>query len=293
MLAKLGVIGGSGISHVNGLTNAEELLVETPWGPPSGHFVTGQLGQTEVVFLPRHGAGHVHSPADVPYRANIDAFKRLGVTDLISLSACGSLNEAMAPGDLVVVNQFVDRTFTRPTSFFGSGCVAHVSMAHPTCRHLAALCMAAANRGLPAKIHPQGTYLAMEGPQFSTLAESRLYREHWHCDIIGMTNLPEARLAREAEICYISVGLVTDYDSWHPEHGEVNVTAVLKTLRQNANIARELVRLICADLPLSRDPCPYGCDRTLDSAIITAPEYRDPKVLARLDAVAGRVLGVS
>jgi 5'-methylthioadenosine phosphorylase len=231
----------------------------------------------------------VHAPGDVPYRANIDALKRLGVTDIISVSACGSFREEMAPGDFVVVDQYIDRTFARPKSFFSNGCVAHVSVAHPTCPRLGDACETAAlEAGI--KVHRGGTYLAMEGPQFSTLAESRMYREHWGADVIGMTGMPEAKLAREAEICYACVAMITDYDSWHPDHGEVDVTQIIATLTGNAVKGRDLVGRLPALLGSDRAPCPHGCDRALEYAILTAPEARNPELLAKLDAVAGRVL---
>jgi 5'-methylthioadenosine phosphorylase len=225
----------------------------------------------------------------VPYRANIDALKRLGVTDVVSLSAVGSFREEMAPGHFVVVDQFIDRTFAREKSFFGPGCVAHVSVAHPTCPRLGVVCATAAEAA-GATVHRGGTYLAMEGPQFSTLAESRVYREQWGADVIGMTNMPEAKLAREAELCYASVAMVTDYDSWHPDHGEVDVSAIIATLMGNAARGRDLVARLPALLGTARVPCPAGCDRALTHAILTAPDRRDPALLARLDAVAGRVL---
>lgn len=289
----IGVIGGSGVYDIDGLAGAEWVTVATPWGVPSDQVLTGTLGGVRMAFLPRHGRGHVHSPTSVPYRANIDALKRLGVTDVISVSAVGSFREAMAPGHFVVVDQFIDRTFAREKSFFGPGCVAHVSVAYPTCPRLSAVCADAAE-AVGVTVHRGGTYLAMEGPQFSTLAESRMYREVWRADVIGMTNMPEAKLAREAELCYASVAMVTDYDSWHPEHGEVDVTAIIATLTGNAGHARAMVagvpeRLV-GRLGGARAPCPHGCDRALDHAILTAPAMRDPGVLARLDAVAGRVL---
>jgi 5'-methylthioadenosine phosphorylase len=225
----------------------------------------------------------------VPYRANIDALKRLGVTDVIAVSACGSFRETMAPGDFVIVDQFIDRTFAREKSFFGQGFVAHVSVAHPTCPRLGDACETAA-RGAGITVHRGGTYLAMEGPQFSTLAESRMYREAWGADVIGMTNMPEAKLAREAELCYASVAMVTDYDSWHPQHGEVDVAQIIATLMGNADKGREMVRRLPDLLGADRTPCPHGCDRALDNAILTAPDARDPDMIARLDAVAGRVL---
>ena len=285
----LGVIGGSGVYDINGLQNAEWKTVETPWGQPSDQILMGVLGGIKLAFLPRHGRGHVLSPSTVPYLANIDALKRLGITDLVSVSACGSFREDMAPGDFVIVDQFIDRTFAREKSFFGSGCVAHVSLAHPTCPRLSKACFDAATEA-GIQVHSGGTYLAMEGPQFSTLAESRIYREVWGADVIGMTNMPEAKLAREAEICYASVAMVTDYDSWHPDHGEVDVTEIIKVLTGNADKGREMVRRLPAILGETRSECPYGCDRALDFAILTAPDHRDAKILAKLDAVAGRVL---
>ena len=287
---KIAVIGGSGIYDINGLEGAEWLTVESPWGPPSDAILTGTLDGVKMAFLPRHGRGHVHGPTTVPYRANIDALKRIGVTDVISVSACGSFREEMAPGDFVVVDQFIDRTFGREKSFFGTGCVAHVSVAHPTCPRLGDACFTAA-QDAGITVHKGGTYLAMEGPQFSSLAESKMYRESWGCDVIGMTNMPEAKLAREAELCYASIAMVTDYDSWHPDHGEVDIMDIIKTLTGNADKGREMVRRLPALLGAERAPCPHGCDRALEYAMLTAPEKRDPALLAKLDAVAGRMLG--
>jgi len=285
----IGVIGGSGIYDIDGLKDATWRAVETPWGAPSDEILTGTLDGVGMAFLPRHGRGHVHSPSSVPYRANVDALKRLGVTDVISVSACGSFREQMAPGDFVIVDQFIDRTVAREKSFFGAGCVAHVSVAHPTCPRLGGACAKAAEAA-GVKVHRGGTYLAMEGPQFSTLAESKMYREHWGADVIGMTNMPEAKLAREAELCYASVAMVTDYDSWHPHHGEVDVSEILATLTGNAEKAKATVAALPALLGAERAPCPHGCDRALEYAILTAPEKRDRALLAKLDAVAGRVL---
>lgn len=289
MQTKIGIIGGSGLYQLDALQNPEWVSVATPWGAPSDQILTGVLDGVPMAFLPRHGRGHVHAPSDVPYRANIDALKRLGVTDVISVSACGSFREEMAPGDFVIVDQFIDRTRGRVSSFFGSGCVAHVSLAHPTCPRLSAACAQAA-RAAGITVHEGGTYLAMEGPQFSTLAESRMYREAWGCDVIGMTNMPEAKLAREAELCYASVAMVTDYDCWHPDHDQVDVAQVIATLGGNAAHARALVAGLPALLGAARVPCPHGCDRALEHAIMTAPDKRDPALIARLDAVAGRVL---
>jgi 5'-methylthioadenosine phosphorylase len=289
MQTMIGVIGGSGLYQIDGLEGASWVKVKTPWGAPSDEVLVGRLNGVPMAFLPRHGRGHVHSPTEVPYRANIDAMKRLGVTDLISVSACGSFREQYAPGDFVIVDQFIDRTFAREKSFFGTGCVAHVSLAHPTCPRLSAACAeAAAAEGIT--VHQGGTYLCIEGPQFSTLAESQLYRG-WGCDVIGMTNMPEAKLAREAELCYASVAMVTDYDCWHPDHGAVDVAQVIAVLTGNAAKARGMVARLPALLGPDRNPCPHGCDRALDFAIMTAPDKRDPDLLERLDAVAGRVLG--
>ncbi len=286
---KLGIIGGSGVYQIDGLQGAEWQQVEGPWGSMSDQVLTGSLNGVDMVFLPRHGRGHTLSPTSVPYRANIDGLKRLGVTDIVSVSACGSFREEMAPGDFVIVDQFVDRTFAREKSFFGTGCVAHVSVAHPTCPRLGQACISAAEAA-GITVHDGGTYLAMEGPQFSTLAESKLYREVWGCDVIGMTNMPEAKLAREAELCYASVAMITDYDSWHPDHGEVDVMQIIATLTGNADKARALVSGLPERLGAERNPCPHGCDRALEYAVITQPEHRDPALVAKLDAVAGRIL---
>ena len=285
----IGIIGGSGVYDIDGLEEAEWVQQDSPWGAPSDAILTGTLGGTQMAFLPRHGRGHVHSPTTVPYRANIDALKRLGVTDVISVSACGSFREELAPGEFVIVDQFIDRTFAREKSFFGTGCVAHVSVAHPTCPRLGDACETAA-REAGVTVHRDGTYLAMEGPQFSTLAESKMYREVWGCDVIGMTNMPEAKLAREAELCYASVAMITDYDSWHPDHGAVDVTQIIATLTGNADKARNMVARLPDLIGGERAPCPHGCDRALDFAMLTAPEARDPALVAKLDAVAGRVL---
>ena len=285
---KLGIIGGSGLYDIPGLEGARWRTVETPWGAPSDALLEGEVDGHPVVFLPRHGRGHVHSPTSVPYRANIDAMKRLGVTDVVSVSAVGSFREDMAPGHFVIVDQFIDRTFAREKSFFGPGCVAHVSVAHPTCPRLGAAA-ARAGRAAGVTVHEGGTYLAMEGPQFSTVAESRMYRDGWGADVIGMTNMPEAKLAREAELCYATVAMVTDYDSWHPGHGAVAITDILATLKANGEGARALVAALpgLIDRP---EPCPHGCDRALEHAIMTAPEARDRALMARLDAVAARLL---
>jgi len=288
MQTRLGIIGGSGIYNMDGLEDPKWVSVNSPWGVPSDDILTGRLRGIEMAFLPRHGRGHVYSPTTVPYRANIDALKRLGATDIISVSACGSFREEMAPGDFVIVDQFIDRTFAREKSFFGTGCVAHVSVAHPTCERLSDACETA-GRNAGITVHRGGTYLAMEGPQFSSQAESKLYRA-WGCDVIGMTNMPEAKLAREAEICYASIAMVTDYDSWHPDHGAVDVSDVIKTLQGNGTKAQDLVSRLPALLGPERVPCPHGCDRALEYAIMTAPAQRDPTLMSKLDAVAGRVL---
>jgi 5'-methylthioadenosine phosphorylase len=284
----IGVIGGSGLYEIDGLKDVRRETVASPFGTPSADLVFGTLDGQQMVFLPRHGQGHEQSPTSLNYRANIDALKRAGVTEIISLSAVGSLRAELAPGDFVIVDQFIDRSFAREKSFFGEGCVAHVSMADPVCARLGdALETAAASLGSPAT--RGGTYLVMEGPQFSTRAESALYRS-WHCDVIGMTNMPEAKLAREAEMCYATVAMVTDYDCWHDGHDDVSVEAIIKVLMANADKARDLVRAVVPLLAGRRQACAKGCHIALDTALITAPEARDPAILARLDAVAGRVL---
>jgi 5'-methylthioadenosine phosphorylase len=284
----IGVLGGSGLNQIDGLTDVEWRRVASPFGEASDELCFGKLGGTRAVFLPRHGRGHRLPPSEINFRANIDALKRAGVTDLISLSAVGSLREDMPPGSFVLVDQFIDRTFARPKSFFGAGCVAHVSVAEPVCRRIGdALAAAGAAAGIA--IRRGGTYMVMEGPQFSTLAERRLYRA-WGCDVIGMTNMPEAKLAREAEICYATVAMVTDFDSWHRDHGHVSVEAIVRVLLENADRARSLVKSVVPSLIGDRGPCPAGCDRALEHALITAPEARDPALLKKLDAIAGRVL---
>ena len=286
---RLGVIGGSGLYEIEGLSETERIDVRSPFGTPSDSLLLGRLAGTDMVFLPRHGRGHPLPPSAVDYRANIDALKRAGVTDIVSLSAVGSLREDLAPGDFVLVDQFIDRTFAREKSFFGAGLAAHVSMAEPVCPRLGDRLLAA-GESLGLSIVRGGTYLAMEGPQFSTVAESELYRQ-WGCSVIGMTNMPEAKLAREAEICYATVAMVTDYDCWHPDHAAVTVEAIVRTLQENAAAARRLVAALGEALAAERGPCPAGCDRALENAVITAPEARDPAMVKRLDAVAGRVLG--
>ncbi|WP_439817882.1 S-methyl-5'-thioadenosine phosphorylase [Zavarzinia sp. CC-PAN008] len=285
----LGIVGGSGVYDVPGLRNARWQTVASPFGEPSDALLFGELGDVPVVFLPRHGRGHKLPPSAVNYRANIDALKRVGVTDLVSVSACGSFREALPPGTFVLVDQFIDRTFARVKSFFGPGLVAHVSMAHPVCACLGERILAAGHAcGVP--IVKGGTYLAMEGPQFSSLAESNLYRS-WGCDVIGMTNMPEAKLAREAEICFATVAMVTDFDCWHPDHDHVQVSDIIRVLTGNASKAQSLVTALAPLQNGRATPCPKGCDRALDHALITAPAARDPQVMRQLDAVAGRVLG--
>ncbi|WP_137389702.1 S-methyl-5'-thioadenosine phosphorylase [Rhodoligotrophos defluvii] len=285
--AVLGIIGGSGFYDLP-LTNARQERIASPWGEPSDSLTIGEVEGLTVVFLPRHGRGHRLSPSDINYRANIDVLKRAGVTDLVSVSACGSFREHLPPGTFVLVDQFIDRTFARPKSFFGAGCVAHVSLAEPVSPRLVER-VAAAARAEAIPHHTGGTYLAMEGPQFSTLAESKLYRA-WGCDVIGMTNMPEAKLAREAEICYATVAMVTDFDSWHPDHGTVDITQIIKVMTENGEKARRLVARLARDFPREHEPCPIGSDRALEHAIITAPDARDPALVTKLDAVAGRVL---
>ncbi len=289
-MAMLGVIGGSGLYDIEGIEDRRAIHVQSPFGVPSDAITVGRLGGIDIAFLPRHGAGHRLSPTDINYRANIDALKRLGVTDILSMSACGSFREGLPPGTFVIVDQFIDRTFAREKSFFGQGLVAHVSVADPVCARLGDLVEEAGDFA-EVTLHRGGTYLAMEGPQFSTRAESNLYRS-WGCDVIGMTNMPEAKLAREAEICYASVAMVTDFDCWHEQHGAVEVDAIVEVMHRNAQAARALVRGMAPLLAAKRPHvCPHGCDRALEHALITPPSARDPALVARLDAIAGRVLG--
>jgi len=286
--AVLGIIGGSGIYELPGLQNVREQHIASPWGEPSGALRIGDIAGLPVVFLPRHDWGHRLSPSDINYRANIDVLKRTGVTDLVSLSACGSFKEDLPPGTFVLVDQFVDRTYKRESSFFGKGMVAHVSMAHPVAPLLRRrLRESALTEGIVP--HWGGTYVCMEGPQFSTLAESMTYKELGY-SVIGMTNMPEAKLAREAEICYATVAMVTDFDCWHPDHDAVTVQDIVQVLVDNADRAKRLVARLAQDFPREHEACPIGSDRALDSALITAPEARDPEMLKKLDAVAGRVL---
>jgi 5'-methylthioadenosine phosphorylase len=287
--AVLGVIGGSGIYDLPGLENVREERVASPWGEPSAALRIGDVAGLPVVFLTRHDQGHRLSPSDINYRANIDVLKRAGVTDLVSLSACGSFKEDLPPGTFVLIDQFVDRTHRRESSFFGKGCVAHVSMAHPVSPRLQQhVADAAAAEGIA--IERGGTYVCMEGPQFSTLAESLTYK-HLGYSVIGMTNMPEAKLAREAELCYATVAMVTDFDCWHADHDAVTVQDIIAMLTANAEKAKRLVARLARDFPRAHEPCPIGSDRALDTALITAPEARDPALIRKLDAVAGRVLG--
>ena len=286
--AVLGVIGGSGIYDLPGLKSVREERIASPWGEPSAPLRIGEIDGLPIVFLSRHDKGHKLSPTDINYRANIDVLKRAGVTDLVSLAACGSFKEDLPPGTFVLIDQFVDRTFARASSFFGKGCVAHVSMAHPVSPRLR-IHLAEAAMAEDIDVVRDGTYVCMEGPQFSTLAESNAYKGLGY-SVIGMTNLPEAKLAREAEICYATVAMVTDFDCWHPDHDAVTVTDIIKVLTANAEKAQRLVARLARDFPREHEPCPIGSDRALDTAIITAPEARDPELLKKLDAVAGRVL---
>jgi 5'-methylthioadenosine phosphorylase len=284
----LGIIGGSGVYDLPGLRNVREEHIKSPWGEPSGPLRIGEMSGLPVVFLPRHDKGHRLSPSDINYRANIDILKRAGVTSLVSLSACGSFREELPPGSFVLVDQFVDRTHKRESSFFGKGLVAHVSMAHPVSPRLRIhIANAAMAEGIEVK--RDGTYVCMEGPQFSSYAESMTYKQLGY-SVIGMTNMPEAKLAREAEICYATVAMVTDFDCWHPDHDAVTVQDIITVLTANAEKAKTLVARLAKDFPREHEPCPIGSDRALDSALITAPEARDPELLKKLDAVAGRVL---
>ena len=286
--AILGIIGGSGIYDLPGLTGVREQRVITPWGEPSGALRIGEIEGLPVVFLPRHDKGHRLSPSDINYRANIDALKRVGVTDLISLSACGSFREDLPPGRFVLIDQFVDRTHKRESSFFGRGLVAHVSMAHPVSPRLHDHLKAAAQAEGIA-VAQGGTYVCIEGPQFSTLAESLTYKQLGY-SVIGMTNMPEAKLAREAELCYATVAMVTDFDCWHPDHDAVTVQDIIRVLVDNAEKAKRLVARLARDFPREHEPCPIGSDHALDHALITQPDARDPELVRKLDAVAGRIL---
>jgi 5'-methylthioadenosine phosphorylase len=284
----LGILGGSGVYDIEGLKNTRWVQIDSPFGAPSDDLLLGELDGQRLAFLPRHGRGHKIPPSDINYRANIDALKRAGVTQLVSVSAVGSLREHLAPGTFVIVDQFIDRTFARSKSFFGPGLVAHVSLARPTCARLGdALEESAKQAGI--RYVRGGTYLVMEGPQFSTLAESELYRT-WNCDVIGMTNMPEAKLAREAELCYATVAMVTDYDCWHPQHDDVTVQMIIETLTENAGRARALVTQVAPRLASFTAGCPHGCSTALEHALITAPDAREPELVAQLSVVAGRVL---
>ncbi|MCW9035005.1 MAG: S-methyl-5'-thioadenosine phosphorylase [Rhodospirillales bacterium] len=285
----IGVIGGSGVYEIDGLENTRWEKVESSFGKPSDELFFGELNGQQLVFLPRHGRGHRIPPSEVNYCANIDALKRVGVTEILSISACGSLKEDYPPGTFVIADQFIDRTINRKKSFFSKGLVAHVALGHPVCSRLGDVIEDVLKaQGVPH--YRGGIYLAMEGPQFSTLAESNLYRQ-WNCDVIGMTNMPEAKLAREAEICYATVAMVTDFDCWHPDHDHVTVDAIIAVLLGNADKGRALVKAAAPKLSGERDLCPCGCQTALESALITAPEARDPELVKKLDAVAGRVLG--
>ena len=286
--AVLGIIGGSGVYNLPGIEDLREEQIASPWGEPSDRVHTGRIGATRIVFLPRHGRGHFYSPSDINYRANIDVLKRAGVTDLISVSACGSFKAELYPGSFVLVDQFVDRTFKRETSFFGKGCVGHVPMAHPVGPLLQGrIAEAATAEGIAFR--KGGTYVCIEGPQFSTYAESLTYKGRGY-DVVGMTAMPEAKLAREAEMTYATIAMVTDFDCWHPEHADVDVASVVKIAQQNAATVSKLIARIAQDFPTEHERCPVGSDRALDGAIMTAPSERDPEVLRKLDAVAGRVL---
>jgi 5'-methylthioadenosine phosphorylase len=284
----LGIIGGSGVYDLPGLENKRKEAVRSPWGEPSSDVHMGEIAGLPIAFIPRHGPGHKQSPSSINYRANIDVLKRVGVTDLISVSACGSLREDLPPGTFVLVDQFIDRTFAREKSFFGPGCVAHVPMADPVSPGLADKIEAAA-KAEDLAYSRGGTYIVMEGPQFSTRAESFLYKS-WGCSVIGMTNMPEAKLAREAELCYATIAMVTDFDCWHDDHADVDVAEILKVLKSNSEKAGRLVARLAMSFPKEHEPCPIGSDRALDHALITAREAWDPELIAKLDAVAGRVL---
>ena len=284
----IGIIGGSGVYDIEGLTNKRWKLVESPFGKPSDELLFGELNGQKMVFLPRHGRGHRIPPTDINFHANIDSLKRAGVTDVISVSAVGSLQEHLRPGTFVIVDQFIDRTFGRVKSFFGTGLVAHVSMAHPVCGRLGAHIETAA-REAGIEVVRGGTYLVMEGPQFSSLAESELYRR-WNCDVIGMTNMPEAKLAREAELCYATVAMVTDFDCWHPKHDAVTVDTIIKVLLANADKARSMVKKVAPHLHEDDKASTCSCRGALEHALITAPDARDPEMVRRLDVVAGRLL---
>ncbi len=285
----LGVIGGSGLYGIDGLVNTRWIKVDTPFGDPSDELLTGELDGQTLVFLPRHGRGHRIPPSEINFRANIDALKRVGVTEIISVSAVGSLKEHLAPGIFVLVDQFIDRTFARAKSFFGTGLVAHVAMGRPVCARVGDA-LEQTLRELDIPFQRGGVYMVMEGPQFSTMAESALYRS-WGCDVIGMTNMPEAKLAREAEMCYATVAMVTDYDCWHPDHDDVTMDTIIAVFNANADKARGMIKRVASTLGRHDHVCPHGCHTALDNALVTAPDKRDPAMISKLDAVAGRVLG--
>ncbi len=287
----LGVIGGSGVYEIDGLENRRWVKIDSPFGEPSDELLFGELDGRRLVFLPRHGRGHRIPPSEINFRANIDALKRAGVTEILSVSAVGSLKEHLPPGTFVVVDQFIDRTFAREKTFFTTGMAAHVGLGHPVCGRLGDA-VEASLQALAIPHQRGGTYLVMEGPQFSTLAESNLYRS-WGCDVIGMTNMPEAKLAREAEMCYATVAMVTDYDCWHPDHDHVTVDAVIKVLVENAAKARALVKDVAPRLHDRAVRCDRGCHTALDNALITAPDKRDPVLVEKLSAVVGRALGAA
>lgn len=284
----IGIIGGSGLYEIGGLANVSWERIDSPFGETSDEFLFGELGGQKLIFLPRHGRGHKIPPSELNFRANIDALKRAGVTEIISLSACGSFKEELDPGTFVIIDQFIDRTFAREKSFFQTGMVAHVAFGQPVCSRLGDVLEETCKK-INIKSVRGGTYLAMEGPQFSSLAESRLYKE-WGCDVIGMTNMPEAKLAREAEMCYATVAMVTDFDCWHPEHDSVSVDSIINVLLNNAEMGASLIKEVTPKLSKHAILCSQGCHHALDNALITSPDARDPKVMAKLDAVAGRVL---
>ena len=284
----VGIIGGSGLYDLKSLQNTKWIDVSTPWGDPSDQILSGEMNGLQIYFLPRHGRGHYHSPSTVPYKQNIYALKKLGVTNILSVSACGSLREDLTPGDFVLVDQFIDRTYLREKSFFGKGCVAHVSLAHPTCNNFSKVIFEIGKK-LEIKIQLGGTYMTMEGPQFSTLAESKLYKDNWKCDVIGMTNMPEAKLAKEAEICYTSLSMVTDFDCWHPDHDSVEVSDIIETLTNNSSKAQKIIEALPDFLKSEKDLCSQGCNNALDNAIITAPEKRDQKLMEKLDILLKRL----
>jgi 5'-methylthioadenosine phosphorylase len=289
-MSRVGIIGGSGLYDIDGLSHTEWRTIESPFGSPSDQLLFGILNGQEIVFLPRHGRGHRIPPSELNFRANIDALKRADVTRIFSISAVGSLKEELSPGTFVMVDQFIDRTTSRQKSFFEKGLVAHVSMAHPVCSRLSKIAVKAAQK-LAIPYQEGGTYLAMDGPQFSTFAESMLYRQ-WGCDVIGMTNCPEAHLAREAELCYASIAMVTDFDCWHPDHDHVTVDSIIATLHSNADKAKSLLKSILPEIKTLSSPCSSGCHRALETAIITSPEARDPLIINKLEAIISRVLAL-